>query len=120
MTKAELQSHITSQNHSQNGSSYAQRWVRPRDYELLRALIDKDGLVFMYNHQFDDNALLKCITQKTCYILVSSTYEDILYNALITIAGPAGENYCAFNQEMFNEMLRECFRELYPPFATPT
>lgn len=82
----------------------------------------------LYNHQFDGDALLQRVTQKTGYGLINLralgpfTGEDVRYNAWLTIAEPAEENYCAFNFAMFNKMLRDCFRKLYPAIrnAYPT
>lgn len=77
---------------------------------------------------FDGYALLQRITQITGNgliiprAMVPSTGKDVPYNALLTIAARAGENYCAFNLAMLNEMLRDCLCELYPAFrnAYPT
>lgn len=73
--------------------------------ELTRVLFsdDVDGLVLLYGNQFDGYALLQLIMQKSGYSiinprsLVSSTGDDVRYNAWLTIAEPPGENYCAFN-----------------------
>lgn len=82
----------------------------------------------LYNNQFDGYALLQCDTQKTGIGLIStraldhSTGKLVSYNAWHTIVGPDEENDCAFNLEMFNKMIRCCFRELCSAsrYAYPT
>lgn len=94
----------------------------PQEDELVRVLLGDDRLVLLFNHHFDSYALLQRITQLPGYGLINlravvpSTGDDVRYNAWLTIAGPAGENYCDFNFAMFNKMLRDIFRELYPAF----
>lgn len=79
-------------------------------------------MVPLYDNRFNGHALLQRITQKTgqglinLRALISSTRDDVSYNALLTIAEHAEENYCAFNLAIFNKMLCDFLSELYSAF----